>query len=142
MRLRNAESNDLLHLKEFLENNSLTSVGIQQCLENFLIATNESGDWVGIAGYEEYGRSALLRSVAVTKEFRNSGTGRVLVEQVLANAKKRGFDIVYLMTEAAETYFERLGFESICTDQMDQAVRNSEELRDCLASCQAMRKNL
>jgi amino-acid N-acetyltransferase len=142
VKLRNAKSTDLLHLKEFLESNSLPSVGLQGCLENFLIATDNLGSWVGVAGYEAYGNSVLLRSVAVSKEFRNVGTGRSLVEQVLANARKRGVDTVYLVTETAEGYFERLGFERIDRDQMDQAVTNSQVLRECCTSAQAMRRNL
>jgi len=141
-RLQDARSSDLPHLTEFLENNSLPTVGLRDCLENFLIATDEVDSWVGVAGYELYGKSALLRSVAVDPGARNLGHGHVLVDRVLARAKERGVRTVYLLTETAEAYFRQLGFEAIDRTQVDDAVKKSQEFRGCCISAQAMRKNL
>jgi len=120
----------------------LPTVGIEDCLENFLIAIDEKGSWIGVAGYEMYGQSALLRSVAVDKASRNLGHGRLLVEGVLAHARKQGVRIVYLLTETAERYFSRLGFVPVGRDQIEAAVKNSPEFTECRSRARTMRKKL
>lgn len=141
IQLRHAISTDIRRLTDFLTDNSLLTVGIQDCLENFIIATDENGSWMGVAGYEMYGGSALLRSVAVDKRSRNLGVGRTLVEAILADAKRRGAHTVYLLTETADRYFRRLGFTQIQRDMIDPAVKNSSEF-ECCGSCLSMRKTL
>lgn len=141
-KLRHAGSTDIRHLTDFLKANSLPTVGVQDCLENFIIAVNADGSWVGVAGYEMYGRNALLRSVAVDKRSRNLGHGRTLVETALANARKQGAQTVYLLTETAEQYFSRLGFTPIERDRIEPAVKNSPEFGECCSHCLLMRKTL
>jgi amino-acid N-acetyltransferase len=140
--LRHAGPADARRLEEFLTDNALTTVGLRDCLENFLIAVDENGSWVGVAGYEMYGESALLRSVAVDSRARNLGHGRTLVQATLANAKNQGIHAVYLMTETAERYFSGLGFDPIERDQVEPAVKNSPEFAECCGSARVMRKTL
>ena len=142
VRLRRADSADVSHLTDFLRANSLPTVGLRDWHENFFIALDDEGSWVGVAGYEVYNESALLRSVAVDKRSRGLGHGRALVEAILADARKRSIHTVYLLTETAEPYFRRLGFDSVDRDQIDLAVRKSEEWTECCRTVQAMRKKL
>ena len=142
VKLRHAGSTDIRRLTHFLKDNSLPTVGVEDCLENFIIAVNADGSWVGVAGYEMYGRSALLRSVAVDKRSRNLGHGRALVETVLANARKQGAQTVYLLTETAERYFSRLGFTPAERDRIEPALKNSPEFGECCSRCLLMRKTL
>jgi amino-acid N-acetyltransferase len=142
VRVRHADPTDARRLEEFLTNNALTTVGLKDCLENFLIAVDKNGSWVGVAGYEVYGEIALLRSVAVDSRARNLGHGRTLVQAALANAKNQGVRSVYLMTETAERYFGRLGFEPIERDRVEPAVKHSPEFAECCVSARVMRKTL
>ena len=109
---------------------------------NFFIALNEDGTWIGVAGYEVYGKDALLRSVAVDKGARGMGHGRALVYMVLSDAAKRDVSTVYLLTETAEEYFKGLGFEPIDRAHIPDSVKKSAEFAECGAVCQAMRKSL
>ena len=120
----------------------MTAVGLQECLGNFLIAYDERGSWIGVAGYEMYDKSALLRSVAVDKGSRRLGVGRTLVKQVLKNVGKRGVRTVYLFTDTAEAYFAGLGFERIDRNHADEAIKASPEFGECCSSAQLMRKSL
>jgi len=131
-----------VRLAAFLKENSLTTTGLREFLGNFLIALDENGSWVGVAGYEPYGKNALLRSVAVDKGSRNRGHGRTLVEAALAEAKKQGIRTIYLFTETAEAYFKRLGFEPVDRNSVEQAVKNSAELTECCKTAQPMRKSI
>lgn len=142
VQLRHASSTDIHHLEGFLTDNALPTVGIKDCLENFLIAVDENDCWVGVAGYEMYGQSALLRSVAVDSRSRNQGHGRTLVEAVIADAKSQGVNTVYLLTETAERYFGHLGFDIIERDQIEPAVKTSPEFTECCKTAQLMRKTL
>jgi amino-acid N-acetyltransferase len=142
VRFRRADSIDISHLKDFLRANSLPTVGLEDWYTNFFIALDDEDSWVAVAGYEVYNQTALLRSVAVDKRSRGLGRGRALVEAVLADARKRGVQTVYLLTETAEPYFKRLGFDPIDRDRIEQAVKNSEEFKQCCGTAQAMRRTL
>jgi N-acetylglutamate synthase-like GNAT family acetyltransferase len=57
--LRRAKSSDLEQLVRFLEANGLTTAGVESCYANFVIATDEKGTLLGVAGLEIYGQSAF-----------------------------------------------------------------------------------
>jgi amino-acid N-acetyltransferase len=138
--IRQASQNDVSWIKKFLQENGLPIVGVDECYGNFLIAINEKGCPVGVAGFEQYAHAALLRSVAVDKGSRNAGYARALVDAVAKNAKRKGVDTVYLLTENAEGYFKRLGFGVVEWAQVDEAVKGSPELTECCERATAMRK--
>jgi N-acetylglutamate synthase-like GNAT family acetyltransferase len=140
--IREAEQTDVSWIKKFLEENGLTIVGVDEWYGNFLIAINERGSPVGVAGFEQYAHAALLRSVAVDKSSRNTGYARALVDAVVNNAKQKGVNTVYLLTENAEGYFKRLGFDVVEWAQVDDAVKGSPELTECCERATAMRKAL
>jgi len=130
-------------MKKFLEENALPVEGIESCLENFVIAEDKDGKWVGVAGLEVYGECGLLRSVAVDKRFRFQGHGRKLVDSVLRNARAKGVRTIYLLTETASSFFQRLGFEVVDRSDIDTEVRTSPEFTEvCCESAVAMRKQI
>jgi amino-acid N-acetyltransferase len=140
-----ATPDDLDRIRRFLASNELPDKGIEACLENFVLAIDQIGSLIGVAGLEQYGKSALLRSVAVDTRFRGQGHGRTLVERILKNAKSRGIETVYLLTDDANGYFERLGFQAIGRRDVDEAVKKSVEFVDpdvCPESALAMRRTL
>jgi amino-acid N-acetyltransferase len=138
--IRQANHGDLSWIKSFLEENGLTTVGVDECYRNFVLAIDEKGAQVGVAGFELYNHIALLRSVAVHKSCRNAGYARVLVDTVLKNAKQKGVDTVYLLTEGVEGYFKRLGFNAVKREQIDDAVKMSPEFTECCEHAIVMRK--
>ena len=126
---RAATQSDVQHIKLFLKENELPVDGVDEWVENFLILTNQEGKWMGVAGFELYGASCLLRSVAVDQSFRGRGLGKGLVDAVLANANKKGASKSYLLTADAEMYFKKMGFEIIRREDIDEAVLASAELK-------------
>jgi len=130
-------------VKSFLRENGLPDLGVHACLRNFVIAEDEIGSYVGVAGLETYGNNGLLRSVAVSKDSRGKGLGRVLVNTVLTDAKARGLSKVYLLTNDASDYFERLGFQIVDRADVDTAVKTSVEFTEaCPESAVVMRKTV
>jgi amino-acid N-acetyltransferase len=140
--LRRANSNDLEELVSFLEDNGLPTIGVESCYPNFVIATDETGAMLGVAGLEIYGQSALLRSVAVQKNSRRMGHGRTLVDAVLRSAKQNGVHTIYLLTESAFDYFKHLGFDLVDRNDIDEAVMTSLEFTECCSTALAMRKTI
>ncbi len=139
-RIRLATAADIPQISRFLEENDLPTIGVEKFFENFIVALDQNESWVGTAGLEAYGKTGLLRSVAVNKQFRGMGQGRTLVNTVLANARKKGIDTIYLLTENAEDYFKGLGFEVVKREDIDEAVKASPEFTDCRETAAVMRK--
>jgi N-acetylglutamate synthase-like GNAT family acetyltransferase len=138
---RAATARDLASIKNFLIENELPDLGVDGWVENFVIIEDRTGNWIGVAGLELYGQSGFLRSVAVDKHFRGRGHGRTLVSAVLANARARGLKRVYLLTDDASDYFERLGFQIVDRRDVDEAVKASLEFTEaCPESATVMCK--
>ena len=142
MRIRPASRVDLRGICRFLIENELPTVGVEECVDNFVVAQDRNGSWVGVAGLEVYGKSGLLRSVAVDLRFRGKGQGRALVDAVLQNAKAKGLEIIYLLTDTAQAYFNRLGFEVVDRKDVDEVVKASPEFTECCETAAAMRKRV
>jgi protein-tyrosine-phosphatase/N-acetylglutamate synthase-like GNAT family acetyltransferase len=140
--LRAAAPGDFAAVTALLQAAGLPLAGVPPTLERFVVAERE-GALVGVAGLEQYARTALLRSVAVAERERGSGVGRALVERVLADARVAGVRDLYLLTTTADRWFPRLGFRWIERAALPSALASSEELRGaCPASAVAMHRPL
>lgn len=64
---------------------------------------------------------AEVRSLAVHKDMRNRGIGRILVNACLEEARQLGIHRVYALTYRT-AFFERLGFSRITKDVLPQKV--------------------
>jgi 2-keto-4-pentenoate hydratase len=95
---------------------------------------------VGSAILEEYGTSALLRSVAVAPSWRRAGLGRRLTLAAVDLARAAGVETAYLLTETAERFFGTLGFYALPRAAVPEAVRTSVQFTSsCPATACAMR---
>jgi amino-acid N-acetyltransferase len=141
--LRSATAGDLPKVKSFLKENDLPDLGVERCVQNFVIAEDEIGSLIGVAGLETHENNGLLRSVAVRKDSRGKGVGRTLVNAVLGNARTRGLGKIYLLTNHASDYFERLGFQIVDRSDVDVAVKTSVEFTEaCPDSAVVMCKTI
>jgi amino-acid N-acetyltransferase len=123
---READLSDVLSL---LSASSLPSAGVEEHLEDFLVARDERSELLGCIGLEVYDDVGLLRSLAVTSGSRGAGLGGALVERLLTEARERGIRTMYLLTTTAERYFPRFGFERLTRAEADPCLLASEELR-------------
>jgi amino-acid N-acetyltransferase len=104
----------------------------------FFEAQTPSGAAIGWGGLEVYGREAILRSVVVNSVLRGLGTGRVLVQALIAEAQKMGLSQLWLLTQSAEGFFSKQGFETVPRTTAPHTIQNSEEfveLIDTDAKC-------
>lgn len=111
---------------ELLATARLPLDGLSDRLEHFLVA-EEDGRIVAAAGLELYDDNVLLRSVVVEPSHRGTGIGAMLSEATLAMAQELGARRVYLLTDTAEAFFRRRGFEVVDRKDVPPGIKTSVE---------------
>ncbi|MDP2884781.1 MAG: arsenic resistance N-acetyltransferase ArsN2 [Ignavibacteria bacterium] len=127
---REAKPTETDAIRSLLEKSELPTESLGKNTTEFFIAESVGGI-VGIAGFEFYGSDALLRSVAIPADLQNKGIGSGMVDWMLAQAKTRGTRRIVLLTDTAQKFFERKGFE--VTDRSairNEAMTSSSEFTD------------
>ena len=138
MVFRQAVPKDWEAVRALLGSCSLPLDGVQQHFTDFLLAF-EDGALAACGGLECYGDVALLRSVAVAPTHRGRGLGRGVCDRLLASARQRNIRTVVLLTESAQDFFVKMGFEVVPRTTLPGQVNVSEELRGaCPATAIAM----
>jgi len=136
--IRGAQSADQAEIERLLIDSHLPSEGIAALLNGFLVAESNA-HIVGVVGLEACGEYALLRSTAVSPDWRGKGVGRRLVERAVARAESQGIRALYLLTTTAESYFPSFGFQVTTRDTVPAEVQATDEFRGaCPASATVM----
>ena len=129
------------HARRFLSASGLPREGLDDA--ELWCVRGEGQRILGLAGMETWGKRALLRSVAVENGRRNAGVGSSLVRHVIAEARKRKMRQVYLITETAPLFFERLGFNTINRSLVSGGILSSAEFKEaCPETASVMRMDL
>ena len=137
--VREATAADLPAIEALLSASALPLAGVRESLQGFVVAEHR-GRLVGVAGLEVHDGHALLRSVAVSPEWRNRGLGGVLVDRMIHEARARGLESIHLLTTTAERYFPSFGFTKVSRAAVPQSLQEAEEFTTaCPASAVVMR---
>lgn len=101
------------------------------------------GQLVGAVGLERYGTDGLLRSLVVVPDARRHGLGAALVEALERDARSDGVARLLLLTETAQTFFARLGYQVIARNAAPQTVQAHPQFHTlCPSSATCMDKSL
>ncbi|MGA8706594.1 MAG: arsenic resistance N-acetyltransferase ArsN2 [Steroidobacteraceae bacterium] len=101
------------------------------------------GRLLGVIGLECFGTNALLRSLAVASQHRRHGVARELVSRLEEEARSTGIERLVLLTETAEAFFCRLGYEPIGRRDVPGEIKQSAEFHSlCPASAVCLTKLL
>ena len=134
---------DLTDLFQILDKNDLPTRDLAELDLNHFFSCGESADIKGVVGVEVYGSDGLLRSLAVDPRGQGQGTGTALLEHLYAHATSVGISELYLLTETAEAYFQRQGFEHVSRALVPEAIKQTREFSSlCPDSAAVMRKVL
>jgi N-acetylglutamate synthase-like GNAT family acetyltransferase len=96
----------------------------------------------GFGGLELHGPDALLRSIVTLPPRRGAGFGRAIVVAIEQEARLRGCDTIYLLTQEPD-YFMRSGYAALSRDAVPDAVRTSSQFHSqACAAAKAMVKEL
>lgn len=117
---------DLPAIAALLRASDLPDAGIEPHIETLFVA-RDGETIVGASAIECYPDGALLRSVVVAGDRRGTGLGALLTERALEAARERRLERIYLLTETAESYFARRGFQTVTRAAVPASVRTSIE---------------
>lgn len=131
--IRRATSGDFNSIRQLLIKCGLPTAGVERNITNFFVAISDSV--VGVIGMEYYEQAALIRSLAISPNLRKCGIAEELVQRALAELKSRGIGEVFLLTETAEKYFRRIGFNSIDRKQIPKQLLVNSELEQACSGC-------
>ena len=126
--MQRATANDLPAVLELLEANKLPTAGVQDHLKHFLLEFDRA-ELIACAGLEIHDRAGLLRSVAVSEDHCSTGLGKKLVRAVLEHAKANHLSSISLLTETAQDYFPRFGFQITPRASLPESLHASAEFR-------------
>ena len=126
--MQHATAKDLPAVLELLEANKLPIAGVQDHLEYFWLEF-EYNNLIGCAGLEVHNQAGLLRSLAVDTNHRSHGLGKKLIQAVLEQAKANHLSSISLLTETAQDYFPRFGFQTSTRDALPTSLHASAEFR-------------
>jgi amino-acid N-acetyltransferase len=137
-----ANQTDYFSITELLSGQKLPIEDISRDLRHFFVA-KENEKIIGTIGMEQYGEFGLLRSMATDEQHRNKGIASDLIDTLFRHAKQMGITSMFLLTETAESYFAKKGFEKIERETAPGAVKKSAEFSHvCPASAVLMKKEI
>ena len=133
------QATDLAQLEALLQANGLPIDDCADQLDAFF-GVFENSRLVAAGGLEPAGDDALLRSIVVDSNYRSRGMAASITEFFIAEARSRSLQSIYLLTETAEDYFARFGFESVARDQAPTLIRQTRQFAGlCPGSASFMR---
>jgi amino-acid N-acetyltransferase len=142
--IRRGQSSDLAAVAALLREARLPTDDLSSapCLSLWVLEIEgELAGAVALEGIEP--RSRLLRSLVIVPTHQHRGLGRDLVAQVEREARAEGIEQLVLLTETAQSLFDRLGYEVIERTAVPESLRQSAEFHSlCPASAVCMAKRL
>ena len=139
---RNAVDIELSPICSLLEEGNLPTSDIKEGMQEFIVA-EDGKRLVGNIGLETYDDVGLLRSMVVSNDYRNAGIASQLIELLIDRARQKGLKVLYLVTNTAEVYFLKKGFEKITRAEVDKKLLSSTEFNGlCPVSSVIMMKPL
>lgn len=111
----------LAQLEDLLRRNHLPTQDCAEQAQNFYGIFD--GDMlIAAGGLEPAADYALLRSVVVMEQYRASGLAREISAYLVSLAESEGRQAVYLLTESAGPYFQKLGFTPLSRAEVPAAI--------------------
>ena len=142
LRAEPASEVDTEAIHDLLERNGLPTADLSTARPEFVVVRS-AGQIIGIGALEHFGGTALLRSVAVEPQWRGTGVGRLLTDELERRARAAGVSEVVLLTLTAADFFRRLGYAAKDRAWVPEAVLASAEFKSlCPASAMCLAKAL
>jgi HAD superfamily hydrolase (TIGR01457 family) len=154
VRLRTAAEGDASNLQGLLTSSGLRADGAGDRLEQTVVAElrEEPGTIVATASLEELegtgdavgpaARRGILRSVAVRPDLRGKGLGQLVTAGAITTGRATGITEVFLFTETAERFFQRLGFRTVDRDGVPSSVTQTAHVAEECPTAVAMTLDL
>ena len=127
------KNTDYDKIKELLKTNNLPYEDIISSKVEF-ITYKSNGYLVGCIGIEKYGEDGLLRSLEVDNEYKSTGIGKYLLNELISKSRNEGINKLHLLTTTADKYFASKGFRNSERSNAPRAILNSKEFTEICPS--------
>ena len=134
-----AITQDLPEVLTLLKLVDLPIEGVKEHFHDFFIIRKDKMV-VGCVGIEIYENVGLLRSLGIHPTFQGKGLGKQMVGKLEEYSAEKGLHNVYLLTDTAENFFLKLGYELISREETDAKVKQSIEFTTLCTSSPVMVK--
>ena len=117
---------DLAQLESLLGEHHLP---YEDCAEQSQIfcGVYHGNELIAAGGLEPADEYALLRSIVVQQRYRGRGLAQSISERLIRQAEAEGRVAVYLLTETAEDYFAKWGFEKVARDAVPGSIKRTRQ---------------
>lgn len=140
--IRLAQPADYESVVSLLQSVGLPTEDLNPTLPDFLLAFADD-KLVGSAGVEINGTTGLLRSVAVSEDFRNYKIAGRLVNDLTKQARLKGVKELYLITTTADGYFEKQGYARVERENVPAEITQSQQFSSiCPSTSVVMKKGI
>ena len=133
------------HLSDIESLLQICELPFEDCNEHLdsFFGINNGGKLLAIRALQIIGSVALLRSIAVLPEHRGKGLAGIITLYLLNLARSKGVVELYLLTEAAESFFARFEFHIVDRDTLPDEIKSTRQFASlCPSSAQAMQLHL
>ena len=138
MEYRQATDTDLARIEELLRDSNLPFSDCVEHIDNFIIK-EENNILVGIGCIEIYGSYGLIRSIAVNQNHRKNGVAKNILKIIRQRAFDSGVTRIYLLTETAIDYFNKLNFKDVKRSDVPDSIKNTKQFKEfCPSSAVVM----
>jgi len=142
LKIKQAENSQAEKIQKLLKDAGLPFDDILMHLPDFLCFM-EDHEIIAVAGLEINNEIALLRSLAVAENKRNKGLGQMIYSALIEHAKSKKIKTIYLLTETAEKFFLKNGFNKIDRNVIPDSIKNTREYKVlCPNSAAVLMKNI
>ena len=124
--IRVATEMDVNRVKAFLDQSEVSSEGIEDSIDHFILMEGVNQEIVATIGIERVEMNGLLRSLVVRPSVGQTDI-LTLFKSVISLAKDKEMDELYLATnkDASVSFFELLGFEKVRIDILPNELMDS-----------------
>jgi amino-acid N-acetyltransferase len=136
-----ASQNNFSCAVDLLKKNNLPTEDINPGTQLFVV--EEENKVIATIAVECDYNNALLRSLSVSEEKRNSGIGKQLVDFIEDYVKNQGVQDIYILTTTADKFFAKREYQKIERAAAPPFIQNTSEFSSvCPSSAIIMRKQL
>lgn len=132
-KLRSATKEDQWALQVFLRQANISTIGLEEKIEDFIILEEEEQGICGTIGIETIGKDGLLRSLVIGPSV-NQLHLLQMFEHTQQHARRKELDKLYLVTNKREyiQFFELLGFHPQEIHNVPTEITESPHLKETL----------
>lgn len=115
-------------LKEFLQQSNLVAEGLDNQNARYY-GIHEDNKIVGAIGLEFYFNTALLRSLAIDKDWQGNNYSKVLVQYAIDMTQYFQKEHIYLLNDGMENFFEDFGFKYVPMESAPPSILYSSQFK-------------